>query len=96
MPVCLVAADRDEIVSDMPPTGPNWYEDGTREGFMKDKDQAGSGKVGEAMGRDATQTKHDVTRGRKGQDLGQDMKDTVKQGTGREAIPPKSVPNPKK
>jgi hypothetical protein len=63
---------------------------------MKDKDQAGSGKVGEAIGRDSRQTKHDVTGGRKGQDLGQDVKDTIKQGTGREPIPPKNVPNPKK
>jgi hypothetical protein len=63
---------------------------------MKDKDQGGSSKVGAAIGRDATQTKHDVTGGRKGQDLGQDVKDTVKQGAGREPIPPKGVPNTKK
>jgi hypothetical protein len=45
------------------------------------------------MDRDAKQTKHDVTRGRKGEDLNQDVKDTVKQGMGREPIPPKNVPN---
>jgi hypothetical protein len=62
---------------------------------MKDKDMdMGKGsKVGAAMDRDAKQTKHDVTRGRKGEDLNQDVKDTVKQGMGREPIPPKNVPN---
>ena len=48
------------------------------------------------MGRDADQTKHDVTRGGKGQDLDQDVKDTVKQGTGKEPIPPRDMPNLKK
>ena len=60
---------------------------------MKDKDMGRDGKVGEAMKRDAEQTKHDVTRGRKGEDLNQNVTDTVKQGMGREPIPPKNVPN---
>jgi len=63
---------------------------------MDYKDESGKGKVGEAMGRDADQTKHDVTRGSKGQDLDQDVKDTVKQGTGKEPIPPRDMPNLKK
>jgi len=63
---------------------------------MKDKDQGGKGKVGEAIERDVKQTKHDVTGGRKGEDLDQNAKDTVKQGVGREPIPPKNIPNPKK
>jgi hypothetical protein len=37
-----------------------------------------------------------VTGGRKGEDLDQNAKDTVKQGVGREPIPPKNIPNPKK
>jgi hypothetical protein len=51
------------------------------------------GRAGEAMKRDVEQTKHDVTLGRKGRDLDQDVDDTVKQGTGREPIPPRNVPN---
>jgi hypothetical protein len=76
-----------------------WFLAGTdieglrAEVFMKDE---GKGKVGQALERDAKQTKNDLTGGRKGQDLGQNAKDTVKQGTGREAIPPKNVPNTKK
>jgi len=61
---------------------------------MKDSDRDGKSNVGEALGRDATQTKHDITGGHKGEDLGQDVKDTVKQGTGKEPIPPKGMPNP--
>lgn len=61
--------------------------------FMKDE---GKGKVGQALERDAKQTKSDLTGGRKGADLDQNAKDTVKQGAGREAIPPKNVPNTKK
>ncbi len=60
---------------------------------MKDKDMGRDGKVGEAMKRDAEQTKHDVTRGRKGKDLNQNVTDTAKHGMGREPIPPKNVPN---
>jgi len=63
---------------------------------MKDNDRVGKGKMGEAIGRDAAQTKNDVTGGRKGQDLDQNAKDTVKQGTGHEPIPPRNVPNPKR
>ena len=62
---------------------------------MKDKEE-GTSKVGRALERDAKQTKNDLTGGRKGEDLGQNAKDTVKQGTGREPIPPKNVPNTKK
>jgi hypothetical protein len=56
----------------------------------------GKSKVGEAMDRDAKQTKNDLTGGRKGADLDQNAKDTVKQGAGHEAIPPKNVPNTKR
>ena len=56
-----------------------------------DKDT--KGRVGEAMKRDVEQTKHDVTFGRKGRDLDQDVDDTVKQSTGNDPIPPRNVPN---
>ena len=57
---------------------------------MKEK-----GKVRKAMERDAAQTKHDLTRGRKGRNLDQDVHETVKQAAGKKPIPPKSVPNPR-
>jgi hypothetical protein len=57
---------------------------------MKDK-VGGKGKVRRAMGRDAEQTKNDLTRGRKGRDLNQGVGDTVKQAAGKKPIPPKSV-----
>jgi len=60
---------------------------------MKHKKERGTSRAGEAMSRYATQTAHDVTLGRKGRDLDQNVTDTVKQGTGREAVPPKSIPN---
>ena len=60
---------------------------------MNDK---GASKAGQAMERDVKQTKNDLTGGRKGEDLGQNAKDTIKQGTGHEAIPPRNVPNTKK
>src|SRR5262245_44847888 len=51
-------------------------------------------KVRKAMERDAEQTKHDLTRGKKGRDIGQDVDDTVKQAAGKKRIPPKNVKNP--
>ena len=60
---------------------------------MKDKIK-GEGKVKKAMKRDVAQTKHDLTGGRKGRDLGQDVDDTVKQAAGKKGIPPKNVKNP--
>lgn len=58
------------------------------------KNKNGKGKVRKAMERDAAQTKHDLTRGRKGRDLGQDVDDTVKQAAGKKGIPPRNVKNP--
>jgi hypothetical protein len=52
------------------------------------------GKVKEALERDWEQTKHDITR--KGRDLDQDVPDTLRQGAGKEPIPPEGVPNPSK
>lgn len=48
-------------------------------------------RVKEAMKRDWEQTKHDFKAG--GQDLDQDVDDTVKQAAGKDAIPPRSQPN---
>ncbi len=43
--------------------------------------------VKRAMKRDVEQTKNDLTRGRKGRDLDQDVRDTVEQATGKQRIP---------
>jgi hypothetical protein len=56
-------------------------------------DNDGKSRIGEAMKRDVEQTKNDLTGGRKGRDLDQDVDDTVKQGTGKDPIPPRNVPN---
>ena len=48
--------------------------------------------VKEALKRDLEQTKHDFNK-KKGQDLNQDVGDTLKQATGKEPIPPPFVPN---
>ena len=48
-------------------------------------------KVGEALKRDLEQTKKDITG--KGVELNQNAADTIKQATGKESIPPESVPN---
>jgi hypothetical protein len=47
----------------------------------------------EAFRRDWEQTKHDVSFGKAGIDLDQDVTDTVKQAAGKEPIPPGGVPN---
>ena len=60
---------------------------------MKHDSDRGKGKVGEALHRDAEQTKHDVTLGRKGRDLDQDVPDTVGQATGHKPIPPRNTPS---
>jgi hypothetical protein len=53
------------------------------------------GKVGEALERDWEQTKHDFSKN-KGEELDQDVGDTVKQAAGKDPIPPPGVPNPKR
>lgn len=50
-------------------------------------------KVGEALERDWEQTKHDIKKDA-GKDLHQNAGDTIKQGLGKERIPPPNVPNP--
>lgn len=50
-------------------------------------------KVKEALERDLEQTKADLTGDRKGQDLDQDVDNTVRQAAGKENIPPDGVPN---
>jgi hypothetical protein len=51
-------------------------------------------RLGEAMKRDLEQTKHDLSMGKAGKDLHQDVDDTLEQATGDEPIPPRSVKNP--
>ena len=51
-------------------------------------------RVKDAMKRDWEQTKSDLTGGRKGRDLDQDVDDTVKQAAGKQAIPPTPMKNP--
>lgn len=50
-------------------------------------------RMAEALKRDVEQTKHDLTGGKKGQDLDQDVDDTVKQAAGKQPIPPRHVEN---
>ena len=52
------------------------------------------GQAKEAIKRDWEQTKSDLTGGKKGEDLDQDVGDTVKQAAGKEPVPPRGVPNP--
>jgi hypothetical protein len=51
-------------------------------------------RVKEAMRRDWEQTKADFSS-KHGEELDQDVPDTLKQAVGAEAIPPPGVPNPK-
>jgi hypothetical protein len=50
-------------------------------------------RMKEALKRDWEQTKNDFAK-KSGRDLNQDVGDTVRQGTGKESVPPLSVPNP--
>jgi len=65
---------------------PSWWKDDTH--------ASGWDRVKEAMRRDWTQTKHDFHLG--GHELNQNVKDTVKQMTGKEAMPPTTAANPPK
>lgn len=56
-------------------------------------DQNKDGNIKEALERDLEQTKSDLTGDRKGQDLDQDVDNTLKQATGNDPVPPQSVPN---
>ena len=58
----------------------------------KRDDQSGGGDVGEALERDWEQTKSDLP-GLEGEDLDQDVDDTVKQAAGKEPTPPEGQPN---
>jgi hypothetical protein len=60
---------------------------------MGDADQSTGDRVKEALERDLEQTKSDLP-GLEGQDLDQDVSDTVKQAAGKEPIPPEGEPNP--
>lgn len=58
------------------------------------KDEKEEGTVKKALERDLEQTKHDLSFGKAGKDLDQDVDDTVKQAAGKEPVPPRNVPNP--
>lgn len=53
-----------------------------------------AGDVKHALERDWEQTKHDVSR-KHGEDLDQNIGDTLKQAAGKAPIPPKGTPNRK-
>lgn len=63
---------------------PSWWKDETH--------ASGWDRVREALKRDWTQTKKDLHLG--GHELNQDVKDTVKQMTGKEPVPPADRANP--
>jgi hypothetical protein len=58
-----------------------------------EKGHEDKGKARKAFERDVEQTKHDLSGGRKGTDLDQDVDDTVKQAAGKQPVPPAKVPN---
>jgi hypothetical protein len=62
---------------------PMWWNDQTTSGWER---------VKEALRRDWEQTKADFSK-TKGQELNQDIDDTLKQALGKEPIPPPGVPN---
>ena len=64
---------------------PSWWTKEHTSGWNKARD---------AFMRDWEQTKSDLSGGRAGRDLNQDASDTAKQAVGKEAIPPRNVPNP--
>lgn len=59
--------------------------------WTKDTHESAWERVKESMKRDWEQTKSDLHVG--GRDLDQDVGDTVKQAAGKQAIPPRNVPN---
>jgi hypothetical protein len=61
--------------------------------YDEQKHGAAWDRIKEAMHRDWEQTKADFSK-TKGQELDQDVDDTVKQAIGKEPIPPEGVPNP--
>lgn len=62
---------------------PSWWNESHTSGWDRTK---------EALRRDWEQTKADLSKG--GQELNQDVGDTVKQASGKQAIPGRNVPNP--
>jgi hypothetical protein len=62
---------------------PSWWNDSHTSGWDRTK---------EALRRDWEQTKADLSKG--GHELNQDVGDTVKQASGKQAIPGRDVPNP--
>jgi hypothetical protein len=71
-----------ETTRDLSMKNPSWWNDKHSSGWERTK---------EALRRDWEQTKADFTDG--GQELNQDVGDTIKQAAGKEAIPPAGIPN---
>jgi len=63
--------------------------------WWNDKHAGAWDRVKDALARDWEQTKADFS-GTKGQELDQDVGDTVRQAAGRQPIPPEGYPNPGK
>jgi hypothetical protein len=61
--------------------------------WWNDKHEGTWDRVKSALKRDWEQTKNDFSK-KSGQDLDQDVGDTVKQMAGKEPVPPQGVPNP--
>lgn len=62
--------------------------------FRRPLPSAPLGTVKKALERDLELTKHDLSFGKAGEDLDQDVDETIKQAAGKQPIPPKHVPNP--
>ncbi len=62
--------------------------------WWTDYDTSAWDRISAAMRRDWEQTRHDLSGGRAGADLNQNLEDTVGQAAGRRPIPPTDVPNP--
>jgi hypothetical protein len=62
--------------------------------WWKSDDTSAWDRVKEALRRDWEQTRNDFSGGKKGQDLNQNVDDTVAQAVGKRPIPPPTVANP--
>lgn len=62
--------------------------------WWQPEDQTAWDRVKAALQRDWEQTKADLSSGRRGTDLNQELDDTVRQAFGRDPIPPDGIPNP--
>ncbi|HUR49009.1 MAG TPA: hypothetical protein VMY88_05690 [Acidimicrobiales bacterium] len=59
----------------------------------ENRDNDNDGNIKDALQRDLEQTKADVTGNRAGQDLDQDVDDTLRQAVGKQDVPGENQPN---